>query len=41
MHGRDKKCIQYLDWKTEEKRPLGGPRHRWEDYIRLDLREIW
>jgi hypothetical protein len=24
----------------EEKRPLGGPRHRWEDNIKMDLREI-
>jgi hypothetical protein len=24
----------------EEKRPLGTPRHRWEDNIRLNLREI-
>jgi hypothetical protein len=22
------------------KRPLGGPRRRWEDNIRMDLREI-
>jgi hypothetical protein len=22
------------------KRPLGRPRHRWEDGIRMDLREI-
>jgi hypothetical protein len=26
--------------KPEGKRPLGRPRHRWEDGIRLDLREI-
>jgi hypothetical protein len=25
--------------KTEEKRPLGRPRRRWEDNIRTDLRE--
>jgi hypothetical protein len=25
--------------KTEENRPLGRPRHRWENYIKLDLRE--
>jgi hypothetical protein len=23
--------------KTEEKRPLGRPRHRWEDEIRMNL----
>jgi hypothetical protein len=26
--------------KPEGKRPLQKPRHRWEDNIRLDLREI-
>jgi hypothetical protein len=26
--------------KPEEKRPLGRPRFRWEDNIRMDLREI-
>jgi hypothetical protein len=26
--------------KPECKRPLGRPRHRWEDNIKLDLREI-
>jgi hypothetical protein len=26
--------------KPEGKRPLGRPRHRWEDNIRMDLREI-
>jgi hypothetical protein len=27
--------------KPEVKRPLGRPRRRWEDNIKLDLREIW
>jgi hypothetical protein len=26
--------------KPEEKRPLGRPKHRWEDNITMDLREI-
>jgi hypothetical protein len=26
--------------RPEGKRPLGGPRHRWEDNIKMDLREI-
>jgi hypothetical protein len=26
--------------KPEEKRPLGRPRHRWEDNIRTDLQEV-
>jgi hypothetical protein len=27
--------------KLEEMRPLGRPRWRWEDNIKLDLREVW
>jgi hypothetical protein len=27
--------------KLEGKRPLGRPRRRWEDNIKLNLREIW
>jgi hypothetical protein len=26
--------------RPECKRPLGRPRHRWEDNIKMDLREI-
>jgi hypothetical protein len=26
--------------RTEKWRPLGRPRHRWEDGIRMDLRKI-
>ena len=26
--------------KPEGKRPLGGPRQRWEDNIRIDLQEV-
>ena len=26
--------------KPEGKRPLGGPRRRWEDNIKMDLREV-
>jgi hypothetical protein len=26
--------------KPEGKRPHGKPRHRWKDYIKVDLREI-
>jgi hypothetical protein len=29
-----------LDGKPEGKRPLGRPRSRWEDNIRMDRREI-
>jgi hypothetical protein len=26
--------------RPESRRPLGRPRHRWEDNIKLDIREI-
>ena len=26
--------------KSEGKRPLGRPRHRWEDNIKMDLEEV-
>jgi hypothetical protein len=26
--------------EPEEKRPLGRPRHRWEDNIKMDLQEV-
>jgi hypothetical protein len=26
--------------KPEEKRPLGRPRRRWEDNVRMDLQEV-
>jgi hypothetical protein len=34
-------CNAYriLMGKPEEKRPLGSPRHMWEDNIKRDLRE--
>jgi len=29
-----------LSWKPEGKRPLGRPRRRWEDNIKMDLQEV-
>jgi len=29
-----------LVWKPERKRPLGIPRRRWEDNIKMDLQEV-
>jgi hypothetical protein len=40
IYGRDEKLMQFLVGKPEGKRLLGRPRHRWEDNIRMDLREI-
>ena len=31
---------EFLTGKPTGKRPLGRPRHRWEDNIRMDLEEI-
>jgi hypothetical protein len=37
--GEERKVYKVLVGKPEGKRPLGTPRHRWEDGIRMDLRE--
>jgi hypothetical protein len=37
--GDERKVYRVLVGKPEEKRPLGNLRHRWEDGIRMDLRE--
>jgi hypothetical protein len=37
----DGRCVyKVLVGRPEGKRPLGRPRHRWEDNIMMDLREI-
>jgi hypothetical protein len=33
-------CTKFRSQKPEGKRPLGKHRRRWEDNIRMDLREI-
>jgi hypothetical protein len=38
--GEERKVYKVLMGKPEGKRPLGRRRHRWEDSIRMDLREI-
>jgi hypothetical protein len=37
--GEERKVYKVLVGKPEGKRPLGRPRRRWEDEIRMDLRE--
>jgi hypothetical protein len=37
--GKERKVYWVLVEKPEGKRPLGRPRRRWEDWIRMDLRE--
>jgi hypothetical protein len=38
--GEGRKVYRVLVGKPEGKRPLGRPRRRWEDGIRMDLSEI-
>jgi hypothetical protein len=38
--GEERKVYKVLVGKPQGKRPLGRPRRRWEDGIRMDLREI-
>jgi hypothetical protein len=38
--GEERNVYRVLMGKPERKRALGRPRHRWEDRIRMDLREI-
>ena len=34
--GEEERC-RVLVWKTEEKRPLGRPRRRWENNIEVEF----
>jgi hypothetical protein len=38
--GEERKVYKVLVGKPEGKRPLGRPRRRWENGVRMDLREI-
>ena len=38
--GERRAVYRVLVWKPEGKRPLGRPRHRWEDNIKMDLQEV-
>jgi len=38
--GEGRGVHMFLVGKPEGKRPLGGPRRRWEDNIKMDLREV-
>jgi hypothetical protein len=39
-NGEKRNAYWILVAKPEGKRPLGRPRHRWVDNIKIDLREI-
>jgi len=37
----ERRCVyRVLVGKPQGKRPLGRPRHRWEDNIKMDLQEV-
>jgi hypothetical protein len=38
--GEGRGVYRVLIGRPEGKRPLGRPKHRWEDNIKMDLREI-
>ena len=38
--GEDRGVCRVLVGKPEGKSPLGKPRHRWEDNIKMDLQEV-
>jgi hypothetical protein len=38
--GEGRSVYRVLVGRPEDKRPLGRPRRRWEDNIKMDLREI-
>ena len=40
VYGEGRGVYRVLVRKPEGRRPLGRPRHRWEDDIRMDLREV-
>jgi hypothetical protein len=39
-NGAERNAYRILVGKPEEKRPLGRPRHRWVDNIKIDLGDI-
>jgi hypothetical protein len=40
MNGEKMNAYRLLVGKTDRKRPLGRPRRRWVDSIRMDLGEV-
>jgi hypothetical protein len=39
-YGGDERLLRFFFGILEGKRPLGRPRHRWEDNIKTDLQEV-
>jgi hypothetical protein len=40
MMGKERGSCRVLVGKPEGKRPLGRPRRRWEDNVRMNLQEV-
>jgi hypothetical protein len=40
VYGESRALYMVLVGKPEGKRPLGRPRHRWEDNIKMDLQAV-
>jgi hypothetical protein len=40
VRAEGKGVYRVLVGKPERKRPLGRPRRRWEDYMKINLREV-
>jgi hypothetical protein len=38
--GGGERCLQGFGWEARRAEPLGRPRRRWKDDIKMDLREI-
>jgi hypothetical protein len=39
-NGGEEECVSFIGEKAREKRPVGTPRRRWVDNIRMDLGEV-
>jgi len=40
-YGVEEGCIEGFGGRPEGRRPLGRPRRRWEDNIKIGLQEVW
>jgi hypothetical protein len=40
MHGGGERCLQGFGWEAQRQETTGRPGCRWEDNIKMDLREI-
>ena len=39
-YGLEERCIQVFVGRPDGKRPLGTPKRRWENTIKMDLQEV-